>query len=71
MLCVLYRMNAPSFKGYEYVVAKIFAYDPIKVSNYAAKVYTGQRGFVHYGFGDDQVDFDIIKALGSITKKIR
>ena len=44
-------------------------YDPIKVSNYAAKVYTGQRGFIHYGFGDHQVDFDIIKAIGSITKK--
>lgn len=44
-------------------------YDPVKISSYAAKVHAGQRGFVHYGFGDDQVDFDIIKALGSITKK--
>lgn len=44
-------------------------YDPIKISNYAAKVSAEQRGFVHYGFGDKQVDFDAIKAIGSISKK--
>jgi len=44
-------------------------YDPTKVSAYAAKVRAKERGFVHYGFGDEEVDFDTIKAIGAVSKK--